>query len=209
MRRPGRRIESPSCVRFKSANRILRGLQIVDQAVASLVVQEGLMFPFSFTKGQHQCFFFPNLLCPFKPQPQIISFELITPCDKTVALSFQKIWESRTLSNSRSCLFFNIDPSTFENDSTPRTSFTMLLRSVSCHGSTTLEDAGCCWLLLAAACWERKTEWAGTYFVLLGKQWWSQLSQVSILRSCERALLGQAAESSLRSATGVLSPSRI
>ena len=64
--------------------------------------------------------------------------------------------QSWTISKSRSLFPLESDLSTIENDSIPRTGFPELPKSVSCQGISTLEDAGCCWLPLAAAC--RKSE---------------------------------------------------
>ena len=66
-------------------------------------------------------------------------------------LSFST-WESRAPPNSRPRRRSNNDTSTPESESTPRTVSPNSVKSVSCQGFITVEDASCCRLPLAAAC---------------------------------------------------------
>ena len=76
---------------------------------------------------------------------------------------------------SRSFFPLNSDRSTLEEDPSHRCSFPQLPTSEVCQRFITLDDAGRCWLPLAAACW-KTAKGICTHFSLLREQWWSQLS---------------------------------
>ena len=115
---------------------------------------------------------FPTFFCPSPFQPQKIFSELYIHLEDLVLLLFQEIREdssfqtefspscrSDTLPKSRSLVPLNSEWSTFEEDSSPRCSFSQLPTLDVCHRFITLDDAGCCWLLVAAACWKQRHQW--------------------------------------------------
>ena len=141
-----------------------------------------------FHTEQYPSFSFPNFFCPRLLQPRIIFSELRIHLAELVRedSSFQTeffLCHVDIMTHFRNHHPFFLSTVIFQH-----LKKTHHLASVSrsfqhldvCQRFTTLDDAGCCWLPLAAACWKnRHTEGMCTYFSLLREQWWSQLSRLN------------------------------